>query len=75
MVPVKSLVEDEANQFGVWVYDEKTGTVSKTPVTVNHIEDALAVISSDLSAGQSVVAAGASQMRNNMKVRPYEGEL
>lgn len=75
VVPVKSLVEDEANQFGVWVYDEKTGTVSKTPVTVNHIEDALAVITSDLSAGQRVVAAGASQMRNDMKVRPYEGEL
>ena len=75
VVPVSALVGDENNGFAVWVYDEKTGSVIKEAVMIDHIEDTMAIITSDLRAGKKVVAAGAAKMRADMKVRPYTGEL
>lgn len=75
VVPVQALVEDGKSGFAVWVYEASNNTVTKAPVEVNHIEDTLAIINSNLQAGQQVVAAGAAKMRADMKVRPYQGAL
>ena len=78
VVPVKSLVGDEDSGFAVWVYNDETSSVVKTPVDVKHIENELAIIKGkgqgDISLGRQVVAAGATQMRADMKVLPYQGE-
>ena len=78
VVPVKSLVGDEDSGFAVWVYNDETSSVAKTPVDVKHIENELAIIKSkgqgDISLDLQVVAAGATQMRADMKVLPYQGE-
>ncbi|AGP77538.1 multidrug resistance protein [Alteromonas mediterranea 615] len=78
VVPVRSLVGDENSGFAVWVYNDETSSVVKTPVDVKHIENELAIIKGkgqgDISLGLQVVAAGATQMRADMKVLPYQGE-
>lgn len=74
VVPVKALVGDENNGFALWVFDDKTQTVSKHRVSVKHIENEMAVIEGDVRVGEQVVSAGASQMRPDMKVLPYQGE-
>ncbi|MGK0501872.1 efflux RND transporter periplasmic adaptor subunit [uncultured Alteromonas sp.] len=74
VVPVQSLVGDEASGFGVWVYNESSKLVNKVSVTVEHIHEDFAVLSGSLALGEKVVAAGATKMRADMKVLPYEGE-
>ncbi|WP_414830356.1 efflux RND transporter periplasmic adaptor subunit [Alteromonas sp. H39] len=74
VLPVKALIGSQETGFTVWVYDDTTKQVSPAAVSVVHIQNELAVIHSDLSAGQQVVAAGASQMREDMIVLPYRGE-
>jgi len=75
IVPIQSLVGDSATGFAVWVYDEMKQTAQKVEVDVKHIQDQLAVINSTLSVGEKVIAAGASKMREGVKVLPYEGEM
>ena len=47
-------------------------------VDIKHIENELAIIEGksqgEITLGQQVVAAGATQMRADMKVLPYQGE-
>lgn len=74
VIPVKALIGSQEEGFTVWVYDPTSRTVNPTSVTVVHIQDELAVIHSELTAGQQVVAAGASQMREDIIVLPYRGE-
>jgi RND family efflux transporter MFP subunit len=74
VVPVKALVGDKENGFAVWLYNDDTQLVSKQTIAVRHIENDLAVIEGDVALGQFIVAAGAAQMRDGMKVLPYKGE-
>ncbi len=74
VIPVKALLGSKTDGFTVWVYDKTSRTVSPVAVKVAHIQDELAVIHSDLTAGQQVVSAGASQMREDLIVLPYQGE-
>ena len=52
--------------------------MTKQSVNVKHIENELAIIEGqnkgEITLGQQVVAAGATQMRADMKVLPYRGE-
>lgn len=75
VVPVQALVGDKASGFAVWVYDESTQLANKVSVSVEHIHEEFAVISSTLSIGSKVVAAGATKVRSDMKLLPYEGEM
>ena len=52
----------------------RSQTVKQHSVDVKHIEGDIAVVEGPISLGQKVVAAGAAQMRENMKVLPYKGE-
>ncbi|BFT30862.1 efflux RND transporter periplasmic adaptor subunit [Alteromonas sp. D210916BOD_24] len=74
VVPVKALVGDDNNGFAVWVFNEDTQTVSQHRITVKHIENELAIVEGDITLEQRVVSAGASQMRPDMNVLPYQGE-
>lgn len=74
VVPIEAIVGDKASGFSVWVYDEENLSVHKESVTVEHIREEFAILKGALSLGQQVVAAGATKMRTDMKVLPYEGE-
>ena len=77
-MPVRALVGDKDSGFAVWVYNDETSSVAKQAVNVKHIENELAIIEGksqgEITLGQQVVAAGATQMRADMKVLPYQGE-
>ena len=78
VVPVRALVGDKDSGFAVWVYNDETSSVAKQAVNVKHIENELVIIEGksqgEITLGQQVVAAGATQMRADMKVLPYQGE-
>jgi RND family efflux transporter MFP subunit len=78
VVPVRSLVGDKDSGFAVWVFNSESSSVTKQSVNVKHIENELAIIEGqnkgEITLGQQVVAAGATQMRADMKVLPYRGE-
>ena len=75
VVPTQALVGDKDSGFAVWVYDAAQQTAHKMAVDVKHIQGNMAIIGGALTIGDNVVAAGASQMRNNITVLPYEGEM
>lgn len=69
-VPVASLVGTERGGFAVFVVDPESGTVSRRDVEVGPLTSGEAPVRSGLEAGDLVVAAGASFLRDGMRVRP-----
>ena len=70
-LPVSAVVADANKQAEVWLVDEKTMTVKPKAVTVKQLSgDNIQV--EGLQGGERVVVAGASFLRNNMKVTLLE---
>ena len=65
--------EEDGLQY-VWVYDEQTSKVNKREVSVGALTEAGLEILAGLQAGEKIVAAGVSQIRENTKVRPLVTE-
>lgn len=72
MVPLNAVVTAPDDTLFVWLYDEESETVSKQAITVGPLIQGWVPVFSGLQAGQRVVAAGATQMQDGMKVRPYK---
>lgn len=70
-VPVNSVVTANDKSLYVWVYDAATQQVNKQLVTVGPVSQGWIAILSGLTEGQQVVAAGASQMQQGQRVRPF----
>ena len=69
-VPLTAIVSDGARQF-VWVYDEKSQTVSRRAIeTAEGIGESL-LVTNGLNAGETIVAAGTSYLFEGMQVRPW----
>lgn len=67
LLPVSAVVADTGKNPVVWIVDEDTMTVSPKPVTVGQMTtDSITV--SGIEPGQRIVIAGASFMREGMKV-------
>lgn len=75
LVPVTSLVGNKSEGFHVWKYESDSGQVMPLTVEVLFVKDKHALISSTLSIGDQVVAAGATKMREGAVVKPYMAEL
>ncbi len=73
-IPINALVTNPDNSFAVWVFDRETLLVSKRSVVVDQLVDSGVQINSGLQNGEYIVAAGASQLQQGMKVRML-GEL
>ncbi len=73
-VPVNAVVAGSDDSLYVWLVNEETQTVNKQLVSVGPMAQGWIAVLSGLTAGQRVVAAGASQMQPNMLVRPYVAE-
>ena len=73
-VPLTAVDTSGDSEFALWLYNEKTQTVTYQPVEVGVIRDEQARIISGVSAGQKIIAAGIRQLQDEMKVRPFDSE-
>ena len=75
LVPRQSVAKNDASgQTVVWKYDEKNSSVSSVEVSMGRITDQGIQIFSGLKSGDRIVAAGASQISEGMKVKPLRWE-
>lgn len=70
-VPVTAIATDAKGQTHVWVV-KPDGHVTRRKVVVGEIQGGDIVIGSGLKAGERIVVAGVSALREGMKVRPIE---
>lgn len=68
-IPPSALVSAPDGHFFVWIYDPDTHSVSPRKVTVAEPGGRGVGIASGLEIGELVVAAGASQLQEGMKIR------
>ena len=66
-------VQAEGKKRFVWVVNKKTMKVKKRAVQVAEDVGEEVSIVSGLKAGETIVAAGAAYLHDDMKIRPYEG--
>lgn len=74
VIPLSALQGSNTDAFHVWKFDQANSKVTKQTVTVLKVEGDWVAISSGLNRDELVVAAGASQMREGLKVKPYKAE-
>jgi multidrug efflux pump subunit AcrA (membrane-fusion protein) len=67
-VPLGAL-SDKGKDAGVWVFDEKTSTVTFRPVRIDQIGNETAILSSGVALGERIVALGAHLLHDGQRVR------
>lgn len=71
-LPVSALVSSPDKRFFVWVFDPRTQAVHKQAVEVGTPDAGGVPIVSGLDGGELVIATGASQLSEGMRVRPLD---
>ncbi len=69
-VPLTALASEGAVKY-VWVVDEDTMTVSRREVTIADGIGEYAIVTDGLSAGETIITAGAAFIAEGMQVRPW----
>lgn len=69
-VPLTAVVPDNKNQQFVWVVSDKN-IVEKRYIKVGTINKNCITVPSGLKAGERIVIAGVSKLKNGMEIRPY----
>ena len=71
LIPINSLIagSGEAPQYFVYLFDQATSTLKKTPIEHGGIRDDNIAVTSGIKAGDIVVIAGVSFLRDGQKVR------
>lgn len=72
-VPLGAL-SDEGKEAGVWVFDEKTSTVTFRPIQIDQVGAETAILSSGVSAGERIVALGAHLLHDGQRVRVSDAQ-
>jgi len=74
-VPVTAVFTDtESSGNFIWVIDEGTNTVKRRPVEVGELGDAGIPVTNGLQAGERVVTAGVSYLREDQKVKLLDSQ-
>ena len=68
-VPATALVGGSGEELFVWIFDPRSGGISKRSVQVGPASGSGVPVLDGLSDGELIVAAGASQLRSGMQVR------
>ena len=68
-IPATALVGGSGEELFVWVFDLSAGSVEKRQVQVGVASGSGVPVLSGLRHGELIVSAGASQLRNGMRVR------
>jgi len=71
-VPAQAVVSERPGSCSVWVIDERAMTVHRRDVTVGALTDGAVCLTSGVEAGELVVTAGASYLKEGQKVRLLE---
>lgn len=75
LIPAIAVLNDADKQSYVWVYDDKSNSARKIPVTIGKLEGSKNVIIKDgLEGGERIVVAGVTKLREGMKIRPWEND-
>lgn len=74
MIPLPSLLSEANNQHAVFIYDESTSTVHKTPVKIQNIYGNKVEIKEGIQSGQIIATAGVQFLADNEKVTLLESE-
>lgn len=72
LVPLAAVSAGADRRSFVWTVDPETGAVQRQEVTLGRLVGDSVRVTSGLSPGDRVVAAGLSQLREGMRVRPLE---
>jgi len=70
-VPMTALMTAADESISVWLYNPQTHRIHKQPVVVGPMVNGWVAVLSGVEAGQQVVSAGVSQMKEGLLVRPY----
>jgi RND family efflux transporter MFP subunit len=70
LVPLAAIAAGPGGEPRVWVVDPKTSRVQQRNVATGPVRSDLVVVTKGLAAGERIVAAGASGLRDGMLVRP-----
>lgn len=72
IVPTGALFTDGGKTY-VYVYDDKSGAVKRTPVTVETLRtDGQAIVTSGLRSGQLIVSSGVNKLTDGQQVKPLK---
>lgn len=71
LIPASALVPGSDNSLSVWVYDPETQLVNRRPIVTAAPTQTGVPVTGGLSRGERIVVAGASQLQEGMKVRPF----
>ncbi len=75
LVPVSSVLGSLDNKTFVWIYSEKSRSVSKREVEIGEISGAKIEIKFGLEVGETIVSAGVNYLAEDMVVRPLDGKI
>jgi len=72
LLPLTSIYR-KGNASAVWIYDEKSRTVSLRPIVVGQFREDGVIVTDGVARGEWIVTAGVHKLREGETVRPYEG--
>jgi membrane fusion protein, multidrug efflux system len=72
LLPLSSIYR-QGDAAAIWIYDDKTRTVSLRPVVVGQYREDGVLVTNGVKGGEWVVTAGVHKLREGETVRPYEG--
>jgi len=72
LFPLTSIYR-KGNASAVWIYDEKSRTVSLRPIVVGQFREDGVIVTDGVARGEWIVTAGVHKLREGETVRPYEG--
>lgn len=75
LIPAIAVLNDPDGKNYVWLLDQETMTPKKTLVSIKQLEGTDKIyITEGLQGGEQLITAGVTQLREGMKVRPWEGQ-
>jgi len=72
LLPLTSIYR-KGNASAVWIYDEKSRTVSLRPIVVGQFREDGVIVTGGVARGEWIVTAGVHKLREGETARPYEG--
>ncbi len=70
LIPTGAVAVDGDGQSYVWAFDESSGAVSKTKITIGTVMGDYIPVSDGLKSGDQIISAGAAYLSEGQVVRP-----
>jgi RND family efflux transporter MFP subunit len=70
-IPVAALSSTPDGRHFVWIFDPESGEVRRRQIQVGDVSGERVAVHSGLLAGEQIITAGTSRLREGMRVRPF----